>query len=59
MVLNNTNNAAIPFELGVWGFCAIAAIGSYLVEADIGICGVIVWLVFLGGIGYCILKALI
>jgi len=58
-MLNNTNNATIPFELGVWGFCAIIAFGSYLAEVDIGICGVIAWLVFLGGIGYCILKALI
>lgn len=58
-MINNTNNAIIPFELGVWGFCAIIASVSYLAKVDIGIIGVICWLVFLGGVGYCILKALI
>ncbi len=58
-MINNTNNAKIPFELGVWGFCAIILSVSYLAKVDFGIIGVISWLVFLGGIGYCLLKALI
>ncbi|GAA5262725.1 hypothetical protein [Methanocalculus sp. MC3] len=58
-MIKNTYNAKIPFELGVWGFCAIISIVSYLAKVDIGIIGAISWLVFLGGIGYCIIKALI
>jgi hypothetical protein len=58
MVLDNRQNVMFSFEVVVWLVCTAISLLTYYYKIDIGIVGIITWVVFLGGILYCILKAL-
>jgi NADH:ubiquinone oxidoreductase subunit 6 (subunit J) len=58
MVLDNKPNVLLSFEVVVWIVCTALSIGTYYYKVDIGFVGIITWLVFIGGIAYCILKAI-
>ena len=58
MVFDHKPNVALSFPAVVWLFCAIISIITYLGKVDIKEIGLITWLVFLGGIIYCVLSAL-
>jgi hypothetical protein len=49
---------SIPLELGIWLFCTAVALLTYFSKVDIGAVGIIMWIVFIGGVVFFILKIL-
>jgi NADH:ubiquinone oxidoreductase subunit 6 (subunit J) len=58
MVFDSKPNALFSFASVVWLVCTGISIASYYYKIDIGKIGIITWIVFIGGIIYCILKAI-
>jgi hypothetical protein len=56
MVLDSKSSVTIPLELGIWLVCTAIALATYFGKTDIGAIGILMWIVFIGGIIFFILK---
>jgi len=54
------SSVSIPLatEAVIWIACTIAAFASWKAGVDLGLAGLLLWLVFLGGVAYALVKFL-